>query len=180
MVEQACVQWEADVKAFLLGVLRDSHIAEDIFQKTVIKAIDAAEAVRQETLRGWLFRVALNEARQHQREQLRDGKHRERLAEQRATEHQSRLMAGNASWMQDVGALSSELVEAIREAVAKLPHDQQQVIRLRVSEGLTFAEIAGRLNQPLGTVLTRMRRGLERLRQDRSLQGIWKTQELED
>lgn len=172
MVERACVRWEADLKGFLLGVLRDSHLAEDVFQRTVIKVMGAADAVRQETLRGWLFRVALNEARQYQREQLRDLKHREKLAEQ--------LTTRDSKWMLDPGAMGCEVVEAIREAVAKLSADQQQVIRMRISEGLKFEEIASRLNQPLGTVLTRMRRGLERLRQDRSLQGIWNAEEVSE
>ena len=73
-----------------------------------------------------------------------------------------------------------ELVDAIRESVSKLSPDQQQVIQMRVSEGLTFAEIATRLDQPLGTVLTWMRRGLERLRQDRTLQGIWNPEEFDE
>ncbi len=180
MVERACIRWEADLKGFLLGVLRDSHLAEDVFQKTVIKAMGAADSVRQETLRGWLFQVALNEARQHQREHIRDVKHREKLAEQLATEQQSRLTARDSQWMQNVGALNAELVDAIRESVSKLSPDQQQVIQMRVSEGLTFAEIATRLDQPLGTVLTWMRRGLERLRQDRTLQGIWDPEEFNE
>ena len=164
IVEGACVQWQADLKAFLLGILRDRHLADDAFQKMVVKAIEAAESAHQETLRGWLFRIALNEARLIQRENRRDAVHRERLAGQQRTE--------DAQWLVDVGLISEELVQAIRKSLVRLPFEQQEVIRRRIYEGLTFAEIATQMNQPLGTVLTWMRRGLQRLKEDAGLRSL--------
>jgi len=64
MVESACVQFQGDLKGFLLGVLKNRDLAEDVFQKTAIRAMEAAENARAATLRGWLFQIALNEARQ--------------------------------------------------------------------------------------------------------------------
>lgn len=53
---------------------------------------------------------------------------------------------------------------AIRGALGRLPQNQQEVIDLAYFDGLTQAEISERLKQPLGTVKTRMRLGMERLR----------------
>jgi RNA polymerase sigma-70 factor (ECF subfamily) len=55
--------------------------------------------------------------------------------------------------------------EAVRGALGRLPPSQQEVIELAFFGGLTQSEIASRVQQPLGTVKTRMRLGLEKLRE---------------
>ena len=65
------------------------------------------------------------------------------------------------------GTRGEQSVEAERAAaaVAQLDPDQQQVIALAVVYGLSHSEIATRTGLPLGTVKTRMRRGLIRVRE---------------
>jgi RNA polymerase sigma-70 factor (ECF subfamily) len=52
---------------------------------------------------------------------------------------------------------------AVKTALGELAADERVVLELAYYAGLTQTEIAARLRQPLGTVKTRMRRGLERL-----------------
>ena len=61
-----------------------------------------------------------------------------------------------------VGVLEER--DAVRGALGALPAAQREVIELAYFLGLTHTEIAARLGQPLGTVKTRMRLGMERLR----------------
>lgn len=58
-----------------------------------------------------------------------------------------------------------EVIEEVREAIQELPLNQQRVVRMRIYEQKTFAQIAEETGPPLGTVLTHMRRAMEALRQ---------------
>ena len=58
-----------------------------------------------------------------------------------------------------------ELRTAVLTAVEGLPQAQQQAIELAYYEGLSHTEIASRLNQPLGTVKTRIKLGMSKLRE---------------
>ena len=60
---------------------------------------------------------------------------------------------------------------AVSDALAHLPDTQQQVIELAYYEGLSHWEIAERLNQPPGTVKTRLKLGMSKLRE--SLRSSW-------
>jgi RNA polymerase sigma-70 factor (ECF subfamily) len=66
----------------------------------------------------------------------------------------------------------SELVDAVEEALATLPPRMAEVVRLRLTEDLSFAEIAERQGAPLNTVLTRMHRGLKKLRAELVRRGV--------
>ena len=172
VVAGACVQWEADLKGFLLGVLKKPDLADDAFQKTVIRAIESCQMARVATVRGWLFQIALNEARQFLRQQKRETRHQERLAEKVAGNHPERKANSCTQWMLDFGVIGEETVQAIQCSLVRLPVEQQEVIRRRIYEGETFARIAEQMQVPLGTVLTWMRRGLMRLKEDSQLRAF--------
>ena len=52
----------------------------------------------------------------------------------------------------------------VRAAVARLPAEQQRVLAMAFFEGYSHSEIAERLGEPLGTVKTRIRIGMQKLR----------------
>jgi RNA polymerase sigma-70 factor, ECF subfamily len=163
LVEQSCIRWESDLKAFLLGVLRDTHQVEDAFQRMVVKAIEAAGAVRPDSVRGWLFQIALNEARQIRRQPdtLRDV--------QLLTESPGRPQSV------DSGLISQETLVIVKAAIDRLPDGQKQVMTQRLLLERSFAEIASSLDRPVGTVLTWMHRGLLKLRNDKTLKSFLET-----
>jgi RNA polymerase sigma-70 factor (ECF subfamily) len=62
-------------------------------------------------------------------------------------------------------AFRSEQREIVRAALAQLSEEQRRTLLLAYEEGLTQTEIAERTGQPLGTVKTRTRSGLLKLRE---------------
>lgn len=145
---------EPELRRFVLGVVRDPDLADDVMQATFLKALERGHEARVETARGWLFRVAFHEAlASRRRATARDAANR-RLAGRGA---------GSDARPDDL-LVRSETVALVREALGRLPEEQRKVVLARVYEEKTFAEIARQAGLPLGTVLTRMRRALEKLR----------------
>lgn len=148
------VEHGEELRRFLVGVLRDPQLAADALQATFAKAVEAGHTTREETRKGWLFRVAYHEAMAFRRRQATGEKVVRRAAWTRDT----------AARAADEPVIRFESVEAVRQAIAELPAEQQQIVRMRIYEEKTFAVISEELKIPLGTALGRMRTALQRLR----------------
>jgi RNA polymerase sigma-70 factor (ECF subfamily) len=144
-----------------LRVLRDPHLAEDIAQEVFVRLWrkpDSYQAKRGRFLT-WLMSVARNRAV----DEVRARGRRQRYETASPEEQERELPAGTAN----DPALNAQLAEQrriVRHALAELPPEQRQVIELAFFGGLTQQEIADRLAQPLGTVKTRIRLGMQKLR----------------
>ena len=142
-----------DLYAFLLGVLRDHELAREALQSTFAKALESGHESREETRRGWLFRVGYHEAL---------GLRRRLDAHKRALQkHAWALPVSRPSPADD--ASRAEECRRVRNAIDELSEEQRQVVCMRIYQEKTFAAIAEELGQPLGTVLTRMRLALRKL-----------------
>ena len=148
-------QHAGEMRAFLTGVLRDRELADEVLQTVCGKALEKGHTAT-ENIRGWLFKVAWNESMLVRRVQARQSGGLKKAIRQQNFPDQMPEQS-------EAAAVRSEMIERVREAISRLPPEQQVVVRLRVYEEKKFAVIAEELGLPLGTVLTRMRSAISKL-----------------
>ncbi len=73
-------------------------------------------------------------------------------------------LAGDAPALPDARLDAAEDADRVRKALARLPPDQQQVLQLAFFSDHPYAEVARKLNLPLGTVKSRIRKGMIHMR----------------
>lgn len=145
------------LERFLLGVLKDRNLVSDTLQISFTRLLEKGGDIESGSIRSWLFRVAYNEAMLVHRKQKVDQRARDRMAWKVSSEDVEN--EGLSS------LLKQERAERVRRAMETLPEKQRQIVELRIRDGLKFAQIADQLGLPLGTVLTRMRSGLKKLKE---------------
>jgi RNA polymerase sigma factor (sigma-70 family) len=144
------------VWAVCRAVARDHHAAEDAFQAAFLALARRAAAVRGRCAAGWLARVAYHAAL----------KTRGRCAAALSEEPPSAAPDPCAV------AERAELGAVVQEELNRLPERYRVPVVLCHLHGLTQAEAAKQLELPVGTVATRVRRGLDRLRDRLTRRGV--------
>lgn len=147
-----------------LRVLAETQVAEDVTQDVFVRLWNRPETFVAERGRflAWLMSVARNRAVDELRARGRR-RRREVEALEPADDHASAISDG------DDPLHFAELHEEqrkVRKALTELPPDQRRALELAYFGGLTQQEIATALHEPLGTVKTRIRLGMMKLRRN--------------
>jgi RNA polymerase sigma-70 factor (ECF subfamily) len=142
------------VYAVAYKVLGDRGLAEEAVQQTFVKAWRAAQSFDESRELGpWLAAIARRVAIDlYRREALRSAAPIESVS------------AGDPALVQTPQSADTIYdVWEVRQAVAQLPPDEQEVVRLQHMDGFTHAQIAERLGVAVGTVKSRSFRAHKRL-----------------
>lgn len=144
------------------GIIGRDDDAEEVTEDVFIQIWSAADRFDQE--RGSLKSYLVTMTRSRALDRLRSQKRR-RSAYDRAAVGDTGVAAGPGEpEPTDRRAEQSEVRGRVSEALDILNEDQRRAIELAYFEGLTQSQIAERLGQPLGTVKTRIRDGMIKLR----------------
>ena len=141
----------------LMRILNNREEAEDVLQEVFLQVWRKAADFDENRGRPFTWLVTLGRSRGIDR--LRTLAARDRVAEAGAREASEEISDAATD------AFKSEQRGLVTNALAQLPDEQKRPIILAYFNGLSQSEIATRLDTPLGTVKTRMRTGLRKLRE---------------
>ena len=148
----ACVD---GLLSFALALSHDRASAEDLVQETYVRALGAQRHPEgPRAIRSWLFTILhnvwRNERRRHVAEPL-----------ERLQGHQEPRQELDAAGLLDEAAASRRL----GKAVEALPSAHREIVILRYGEGFSYQQIADILRCPAGTVMSRLARARDLLRE---------------
>ena len=130
---------------------RDAQLADDLTQEALLKGLHGLDRLHDgERLEAWLIRILVNLHNDH----LRRRRDEVELAEE--------TLVAEEGPEQTVHRASQ--VERVRAAIARLSDDQRKVLTLVDISELSYAEVAGALEIPIGTVMSRLCRARSRLK----------------
>jgi RNA polymerase sigma-70 factor (ECF subfamily) len=152
---EAYRRWSAMVHTMSLRALGDRTDAEDVTQQVFIKAWQSRDRFDCErgSLASWLVGITKHAVADRYGARDRD----RRLAERAA-----KLAAPSTTSWPESDQIADSIV--VHSGVAQLGQPQRDIVTLAFYEELTHDQIAARLNLPLGTVKSHIRRSLRRLR----------------
>lgn len=133
-------------------VLQDRAEGEDVVQEVFVRVWD--DASRYSEARGSVAAWLVSTVRNRSIDRLR-----RRGARERATARASEGLSPVAD-----AVLVDDTDLRVRQALRELPADQRQTIELAYFDGLSQTELAQKLGQPLGTIKSRIRLGMKKLR----------------
>lgn len=157
LLEEAFARHQAELLGTLYYLVGNLEDARDALQEAFVKCWrHQADVVQVENLKAWIFRIALNTGRDIRETAWR--RKRQGLPEDEST------LASRDAGPTDI-VEHDERLARLRLALKQLRPEEQEVFLLRQNGELTYEEIAETIGVPTGTVKTRMRLALARLRE---------------
>ena len=150
------------VYTYILLIVRNSHLAEDIFQDTFIKVIRSLRLGKYSDkgkFVSWVLRIAHNLIIDHYRKQ--------KLLQTISNDEGDYDLLNNKKLAEDNvedGMIYDQVMTDVKRLIEMLPDDQKQVVYLRHYSGMSFKEIADATGVSINTALGRMRYALINMR----------------
>ena len=135
-------------------IVRDTDIANDLFQDTFIKVLGLLKSgkyVEEGKFRPWILRIAHNIAIDHFRRNKKMP-----LVRSREDYDIFSIIDTGETHIEDQ-LVTDQIHTDVRKLIDHLPDDQQEVLRMRVFQNLSFKEIAESTDVSINTALGRMR-----------------------
>lgn len=151
------------VYSLILRILKNVEDSEEVTQEvfySIWKRSSTFDASKGKVM-GWIVTIARNKAL----DKLRSKRHKQETQEISLVEN---MVSDSTKW-EDSDNVSQNLInkessKSVDTAIIKLPEEEKELIELAFYQGYSHSKIAEHLDMPLGTVKTKIRRAVGRLR----------------
>ena len=158
--EMLMSKYQRRLNRLISRFIQDEHEVHDVTQEAMIRAYRALANFRGESaFYTWLYRIAVNTAKNHLTSLGRRPPREDILAED-AESYEVGTQLREADTPENL-VLSDELKRVVFETIESLPEELKRAITLRELEGLSYEEIAEEMQCPVGTVRSRIFRARE-------------------
>lgn len=156
-------RYEKPLFSYILTIVKDEDLANDIFQETFVKAITVIREGRYEDngrFGAWLNRVAHNKIIDHYRRSKTEN------TVSNDADDELDLFSYSALTQESIEdtIVGDQLTRDLRRLVSELPDVQRQVLMMRIYRDMSFKEIAEETGVSINTALGRMRYALRNMR----------------
>jgi RNA polymerase sigma-70 factor (ECF subfamily) len=134
---------------------RDEHDAQDVVQESFLRAVRFIAQCRDDEPRAWLLKIVRNTA----------STWRSRRRVPSTTDESLERVSSPASSGPDRSFQRAQQTSDVRRAIESLPDEFREAVVLREIEGLSYKEVASVIGVPIGTVMSRLSRARERLKE---------------
>ena len=159
--ELLVAKYQRKLVRLLSRFIRDPTEVEDVAQEAFIKAYRALPSFRGDSaFYTWLYRIGINTAKNYL---VAMGRRAPTVSETESPDSESSEERGQVPDYNtpENELMSRQIAETVNRAVEDLPEELRTAITLRELEGLSYEEIAGIMNCPIGTVRSRIFRARE-------------------
>lgn len=161
-IEVLINRYKTKVYTYILLMVKNQQLAEDLFQDTFIKVIQSLKTNKYKDngkFVSWVIRIAHNLVIDHFRKekQIKTCNNEDYVAD---LFNSSKLSSENVEEL----IIHDQIIKDVRKLIDELPGDQKEVVMLRHYGQLSFKEIALQTNVSINTALGRMRYALINMR----------------
>jgi len=161
-IEELITRYKTKVYTYILLMVKNQHLAEDLFQETFIKVIQSLKMHKYKDngkFVSWVIRIAHNLVIDHFRKE-------KQINTCNNEDYEADLFNSRKFSAKNIEQLivHDQIIKDVRKLIDELPDDQREVVMLRHYGQLSFKEIAEQTDVSINTALGRMRYALINMR----------------